>query len=146
MFNLDDNYEIIKVNSIDVVNNIQNTDIRPSIVHGNGLFALIDIKEDTTLTYLTGQILPNEFVKKHETPTREWNAIHEHFFLYRYARTKYSFINHSRDNYNCEVSFSYPIVSLIATKTIKIGDELLLDYRKEALPDWYTEGHGATYL
>ena len=146
MFNLDDNYEIIKVNSIDVVNNIQNTDIRPSIIHGNGLFALTDIKENTTLTYLTGQILPHYFVKKYDTPTREWNAIHEKFFLYRYARTKYSFINHSRDKCNCEVNFSYPTASLVSIKDIKPGEELLLDFRKEALPDWYTEGHGATYL
>jgi len=146
MFNLDDNYEIIKVNSIDVVNNIQNTEIRPSIVHGNGLFSLAEIKENTTLTYLTGQILPSSFVKKYDTPTREWNAIHENFFLYRFARTKYGFINHSRDKHNCEVSFSYPVVSLIASKDIKNGDEILLDYRKEAFPDWYLEGHGASYL
>lgn len=73
----------------------------------------------------------------------EWNALNKHTLLVRPLRTKYSYINHSRTP-NTEIL--YNPIRVVATKDINPQDELTLDYRKEALPKEYLDGHGKTYL
>lgn len=136
---LAEKYAVIEHNGVSVVDNIVDTKIASSIVHGFGLFALKAFPKDSLLTYLSGQFLPDEFIQSIDTPTQEWNAVSEHIFCYRWVRTKYGYINHSRDLSNCLISFDYPVVQLKTSRNIEIGEELFLDYQMEHLPAWYTE-------
>lgn len=73
----------------------------------------------------------------------EWTAIKEGVFLVRPLRTKYSFINHSR-NPNLEIDFS--TMEIRTLREIKTGEELTLDYLKEKLSENYQRTQGLNYL
>lgn len=138
-----------------IVNNIENTIISSSTIHGYGLFALEYIRKNTILCLLDGQIMPwsryheigemlaNQTGNLKDYFFMEWNALNKHTLLVRPLRTKYSYINHSRTP-NTEIL--YNPIRVVATKDINPQDELTLDYRKEALPKEYLDGHGKTYL
>ena len=130
------------MNSGLVVDNIADTNIRESQVHGKGLFTNKAIKKGSVLCVLDGQVIEYNLYEKNELAI-EWNAIENDFLLVRPYRTKYSYINHSRTP-NLEVT-SWPL-KVIAIRDISEGEELLLDYRKEPLPQKYIESHGKTYL
>lgn len=128
-----------------VVNNIQGTQIRPSTIHGMGLFATSDLDAGLLLCTLDGQIVEWDLYKQNPS-VLEWNSLDGVRLLLRPVRTKYSYINHSRVP-NCEVvGLSGDRVCVRTTRAIKTSEELLLDYRKETLPAEYLSGHGATYL
>lgn len=128
-----------------VVNNISVGSIRPSCIHGNGLFALRPIHFHELLAVLDGQIVPWKIYQDSHAEFVEWNALPKDQLLCRSVRTKYSFINHSRKP-NLLVQIEFPFVKLIATRNICEGEEFFLDYRKEPFPKEYLSGHGATYL
>lgn len=126
----------------DAVDNLAFTVIKPSKIHGFGLFATQFIAEGTPLGTLDGQIIPESLHNKFEL-TYEWNAIEIGTLLVRPYRTKYSYINHHRTP-NL-VLIGLPIV-VTALNDIKKGQELTLDYRKESLSQNYIETKGKYYL
>lgn len=127
------------------IDNIPKGFVAPSSIHGLGLFANSDLKRLETISILDGQIVNWELIKEF-CENSEWNALNEQQVLYRPFKTKYFFINHSRTP-NLEIITVKPrTLEIQVLKDLKFGEELLLDYRKEPLPEWYVNGHGATYL
>lgn len=137
-----------------ILDNIPGTIILPSALHGLGLFADTHIPRNTRLCVLDGQIVSYETY--HTLRDRldlshsakdylfmEWNALSEGNLLVRMFRTKYSYINHSHTP-NTHLIGNPP--ELWSITAISPGEELLLDYRREALPEAYLQGHGAHYL
>ncbi|WP_419770582.1 MAG: SET domain-containing protein-lysine N-methyltransferase [Candidatus Marinarcus sp.] len=122
----------------DVIDNLKFSYISKSSIHGNGLFANADIDENITLGELDGQFIQWDLHKEYDF-TLEWNAITKNILLVRPYRTKYSFINHSREP-NLEIH--YNPLRIITKKSIKLNEELTLDYRKEPLPDEYITNIG----
>lgn len=128
-----------------VIDNIPNTIIGKSQVHRFGLFSELDLSEGKLLATLDGQVVPWGLHEK-QNLTEEWNALPGERVLVRPYRTKYFYINHSREpNVIIEREVGEE-VKILTFKRISIGDELLLDYRKEPLSESYLKGHGATYL
>lgn len=133
-----------------VINNIAQTNILPSNIHGLGLFAQDGIEVNTTLCLLDGQkVLFSDYKEltqnRDDLPFLEWNALTKELLLVRFFRTKYSFINHSRTP-NCLAQAKGKSVIVSTIKDIQTEQELTLDYRNEPLPDEYLRGHGAAYL
>ncbi len=136
-----------------IIDNIKPTYISKSNVHGNGLFALADITKHHCLGTLDGQYMSWKLYDKiceqykseqfNEAFFMEWNAITNNLLLTRPFRTKYSFINHSREP---NLVIMYDPIRIVALENIKKDEELLLDYRRENLSDEYLNGHGKTYL
>ncbi len=137
-----------------IIDNISHAEIRPSSIHGFGLFATEPISAGTILGVLDGQVidwdeydlicsslsLPKQ-VK--QNIFMEWNALSESVLLVRPLRTKYSFINHSRTP---NVHLEYHPLRVVVSRDLQEGEELLLDYRCEPLRAEYLDGHGKTYL
>lgn len=147
--------DFIKKDFSKVIDNIKNTIIKKSEVHGYGLFATKLIKEGQVLCILDGQYLNYSFVKKtiktlekessskEKLRTLEWNQITNNLLLVRPYATKYRFINHSRIP---NVRVLQNPIRVISIKNIYEGEELLLDYREEELGDEYLLDHGMSYL
>ncbi|KXS55407.1 MAG: hypothetical protein AWU57_186 [Marinobacter sp. T13-3] len=131
---------------IDVVNNIADTRIQVSDIHGYGLFAEKVITEGSVLARLDGQVVSYDFNARTADFT-EWNALPGNRILVRPYRTKYSFINHSRTP-NCRVRMDdrHNVVVVEALLDVVPGAELTLDYRKEPLPDSYVSAEVGAYL
>lgn len=128
-----------------IINNIPGTTIGVSQVHGFGLFAGYEVSKGSLLAILDGQIIP-WWLHEEKELTEEWNALPGGRILVRPYRTKYYYVNHSREP-NLIVEWGADgEVSLVAFQRIMVGEEFLLDYRKEPLPETYLKGHGATYL
>jgi len=132
-----------------IIDNISCTEIKPSPIHGLGLFATKAFGPGVELCRLDGQLMPyavlvsSDLHQIVDPSTLEWNALPDDIVLLRPVRTKYSFINHSFTP-NCMLMGSPPI--LWTYSEIAPGEELLLDYTKERLPSAYLSGHGASYL
>ena len=123
-----------------IVDNLLFSEIRPSTIHGDGLFATNSINANSILGILDGQLVPWD---EQFSTAFEWNAISESQLLIRPLRSKYSYINHSRTP---NLQREYHPLRVTALKDIKAGEELTLDYRKEPLPKTYQQGHGSGYL
>lgn len=130
---------------IDVVNNVELAYIKESSVHGYGLFASCDIKANTKMAELDGQIISWALHEKFGLAD-EWNALLGDRIIVRPYKTKYYYINHSRSPNLKTVRGDLDRVSLYAKSNICAGEELFLDYREEPLAENYLRGHGATYL
>lgn len=134
-------------NEIDIIDNIPNTRIAPSAIHGEGLFATVTIPAGSILTVLDGQMIP--MAMQHVVSTDicaahcEWNAVSRDMLLVRAFRTKYSFINHS---HNPNVRLEYNPLRIVVSRELKAEDELTLDYNKEPLPEQYMALHGRHFL
>lgn len=136
-----------------IIDNLRNTKIGASITHGNGLFATSEMEEGFCLGTLDGQLVSWSLYEQmseemsserfHEAFFMEWNAIEQDTLLVRPFRSKYSFINHSR---NPNLFLMQEPLRVVTLRPIAQGEELFLDYRKEALNDDYLQGHGKTYL
>lgn len=130
------------MNPADVIDNIAFTTIRQSKIHGLGLFAENKIAAGQLLGYLDGQEVPWSLHQKYNL-TCEWNALTNELLLVRPYRTKYSFINHSRQP---NVKIEYQPLRVVAIQNIDPDEELTLDYRREPLPEDYINNHGQSYL
>lgn len=126
----------------DVIDNLRLTRIAKSRIHGNGLFASEDVPAKTVLGELDGQVIPWRLHQKYSL-TMEWNALDEKTLLVRPYRTKYSYINHSREP---NLVLARNPLRVVTLKYILSGEELTLDYRSEPLPPEYISGEGSLYL
>jgi len=134
-------------NEIDIIDNIPNTIIGRSDIHGKGLFSTVPIPAGAILAVLDGQLIP--LAKQHIVTADicashcEWNAVSKDMLLVRAFRTKYSFINHSN---NPNLRLEYNPLRIVVSSDLNRGDELTLDYSKEPLPEQYLELHGRHFL
>lgn len=138
-----------------IIDNIPDTYIAESSIHGKGLFAAKDFRKGEILTVLDGMRISEDVYRQvvcsfYDLPNyareyffTEWTAIAPQVLLVRPFRTKYSFINHSRTP-NLEIDFQ--TLEVKAIRDIKKGEELTLDYRKEHLSEEYWKSHGCNYL
>jgi SET domain-containing protein len=134
-----------------VVDNIHNTEIKKSKIHGYGLFATTLIKSGSILCILDGQIVSwssydrvsstKPFGDYSDNLFMEWNFLEHNVIMFRPFRTKYSFINHSIDPN--VILRRYP-VTLISIQDIHKGEEITIDYRKEPLN--YNYAKNANFL
>ena len=131
-----------------VMNNIVGTEIKESLIHGFGLFATKELRVNNTLCKLSGQRLsPKEYQELidgnlENTSNREamaYNFLMECNYatnrvdlIVRALRTKYSYINHSTEP---NVFFDLDCQEVYPLRNILPGEELLIDYRNEPLPD-----------
>ena len=129
-----------------IVDNIPGTEIQPSTVHGNGLFATRDFLAGEIIAALDGQVIDwasfdqiksmQPYGSDNGDLFMEWNALSPTTLLVRPFRTKYSFINHGR-NPNVE-RIDNPL-RLATTTAIAAGSELFIDYRQEPLSTEYLQ-------
>jgi SET domain-containing protein len=137
------------------IDNIESTKIGPSSIHGFGLFAKKDIKQNTLLCLLEGQLLDRKDYKRIGDYCKplvesldnylfmECNYVSLEHILVRPFRTKYSYINHSNTP---NVSLFYNPIRIEAVAHIKPGDELTIDYTKESLSGEYLSHPDKTFL
>lgn len=129
-----------------IINNIQHTEIRPSLIHGFGLFSTEAIGAGYALATLDGQIISHEFYQEmrarlslpgnsKESVFMEWNYVPGKRMLVRMFKTKYSYINHAQRP-NCKLLGHPP--TLWSVENIEKGAELTLDYDDESLRNGYT--------
>lgn len=128
-----------------VIDNIQQTDIKPSPIHGFGLFSTAPIGAGYALATLDGQIISYAFYQEMKTrlslPVNakdsafmEWNFLYGKRMLVRMFKTKYSYINHSQRP-NCKL-LGYP-PTIWSIENIAEGDELTLNFHDEPLRNEY---------
>ena len=127
-----------------IIDNIRNTYIDISSIHGFGLFVKKAIPAGTVLCELDGQKMDwNHYEKLRKIINlgeyqdyifMEWNALDPKTLLVRAFRTKYSYINHSKTP-NVEVKYNPTRIE--AVKDIGEHDELTIDYSKEPLSEEY---------
>ena len=127
-----------------IVDNIKNTYIDISSIHGFGLFAKKPIQAGAILCELDGQKMDWDHYEKLRKTINlgeyqdyifmEWNALDTKTLLVRAFRTKYSYINHSKAP-NVEVKYNPTRIE--AVKDIGEHDELVIDYSKEPLSEEY---------
>lgn len=129
-----------------IINNIQHTDIRPSPIHGFGLFSTAFIGAGYALATLDGQIISYEFYREmkfrlslpensKDSIFMEWNFLTGKRMLVRMFKTKYSYINHSQRP-NCKL-LGYP-PTIWSIENIGEGDELTLNFHDEPLRNGHT--------
>ena len=129
-----------------VLDTIQDTRIAPSPIHGYGLFSRCLMPAGRLLAQLDGQRVPWSLHRALEL-CEEWNALSPDWLLVRPYKTKYGFINHSRQpNARLELQPSGDRLKLFTARAIAAGDEITLDYRNEPLPEDYLSAHGNSYL
>jgi SET domain-containing protein len=127
----------------DVINNIPRTHFSKSDIHGHGLFATEGFSAEEQLCVLDGQRVSWRVYSRRKGFSGEWNATTGDVLVIRPFRTRYFYINHSRSP-NLQV-LEDPL-RVVALREIAAGEELLLDYRREPLPEEYMQTHGSTYL
>jgi diguanylate cyclase (GGDEF)-like protein len=141
-------YSFVMDNTID---NIKDSEIRYSTLHGFGLFATNSLKKGTVICELTGQIMTKLTYQKlvhNLTPLikdmqfyflMECNHINDpECLMVRSFRTKWSYVNHCI-NPNCYFDISKS--QLITIKDIQENEEITFDYRTEPLSNEYKEKH-----
>lgn len=126
----------------DHIATIPHTEVRPSPIHGRGLFATAPLAAGTLLATLDGQAIDPE-ADPAVIDALEWNAISPSVLLVRPLRTSYGFMNHS-DHPNVAVDGDGR--RLWATAPIPSGTELTLDYLAQPVPDAYLASGEVTRL
>ena len=128
-----------------IIDNISQTYISHSSIHGFGLFANKNINADEKIGRIDGQLIDRKYIHHFRKSNKiygynEWTAISEDKLLARPFRTKYGYINHSRlpniklDGFN-----------IITIREIQKDEEIFIDYRQEHLGKNYI-GTKGTYL
>ena len=86
--------------------------LKDSNIHGIGLFAKQNILKDTFIHYTHG----------YHRRYKDWiNLV---------PNCKY---NHSKENENCEIVIEDKVIKMVASKDIREGEELLVDYTKNEI-------------
>lgn len=135
---------INKLKSIpnNIIDNIPNTSISHSSIHGFGLFANKDFKLNEKIGAIDGQLVERKHIHNFRKSNKihgynEWTAISEDKLLARPFRTKYGYINHSR-----LPNIKLVGVEIITIREIKKNEEIFIDYRQEHLGKNYINTKG----
>lgn len=119
--------------AIDVLNDVVNTKLAPSNIHGVGVFALRDIKKGERMYQNT---IPNTF----DLPYSKFNKLKPYvketilqFFPFKVIEKESTFwypVNSMQAYMNHSNTPNYDAHEDIALNDIKAGDEVTEDYRK----------------
>lgn len=136
------------------LDNIDDTEIRESKIHGYGLFALRNFRAGETICALDGQVIPWSRYEELENELKsklgelsdyffmEWNCIRPDALLVRPFRTKYSYINHSCKSRNLKLKkIRDGCVLIFVEEDIAEGEEMLINYNDEPLSDDYIKNN-----
>lgn len=108
---------------------IKKVTVKESLLHGNGLFSILDISEGQIITKIVGETInADECVKREDEGNVYIFWKDDDTYIDVSGTKELKFLNHSCD-YNCEVDEddSGELV-LVATRDIKSGEELTIDY------------------
>lgn len=126
----------------DHMTTIHDVAIRPSPIHGLGVFTTRRRPAGEVVTVLDGQVVPHGddlgFLLKYE-----WNAVSDAAVMLRPVWTTYGFINHARP---ALLSFRLYDRALITTRDVEAGTELTLDYCEHGMPSVYLRSDHGRYL
>jgi hypothetical protein len=132
------------------VDNLRDTYVKRSAVHGFGLYADRALTAGERLGSLDGQFVDrssfDRMVSREPFPGfggylfEEWNAISADRLLVRPFRSKYGFINHAREP-NLVIAREGGSLYIDVLADVRAGAELFLDYRAESLGDAYRRRH-----
>ena len=126
----------------DFLETIADAQLRPSPVHGRGLFSLRERPLGEVLCILEGEVVSHgedlDFLLSHE-----WNALSADEILLRRDWTSYGFINHARP---ANLTIRLDDHSLRAARDIMAGEELTLDYTEHGMPEVYLNSAHGSYL
>jgi uncharacterized protein len=111
--------------------------VRPSGIHGMGLFASADIPEGTNIMIISGEVIDEEECIRREEAEGNvyifWNGDN---YIDTNNTDKIKYINHDCD-YNCEITDRNDhSLFLTAARHIKAGEELTIDYGYEEIYDY----------
>jgi len=125
-----------------VIDNISNTYVSHSFIHGFGLFANKNINADEKIGRIDGQLIDRKHIHHFRKSNKvygysEWTAISEDKLLARPFRTKYGYINHSR-----LPNVKLDGLDIITIREIHKDEEMFIDYRQEHLGKNYTTTKG----
>ncbi len=126
----------------EVLQTIQDVELRPSPINGTGLFTTRDRSKGEILAVLDGQVVPHgndlDFLLAHE-----WNAISDEEILLRPVWTLYGYINHARPGL---LTFSLIHRTLSLRQDVISGTELTLNYLEHGMPEVYMASPHGQYL
>lgn len=113
--------------------------VRPSGIHGQGLFALTDIHEGTNIMVISGEVISeDECVRREDEENNVYIFWNEDNYIDTSNTDKIKYINHNCDC-NCEVTDrDDESLFLAATRDIHAGDELTIDYGYDEIYDYCT--------
>ena len=115
----------------------ERVEVRPSGVHGKGVFALRPIRKGTRIIEYTGERI--SWKKAQDLPPHDPKQPHHTFFFSlddgnvinaSVGGNDSRWINHSCAP-NCETSESKDRIYVVALRNLKPGEELFYDYRLE---------------
>ncbi|WP_260261583.1 SET domain-containing protein-lysine N-methyltransferase [Vibrio intestinalis] len=152
MANITQDIDFVRQATLDT---ISDTIINPSPTHGFGLFLTQSKSENTVIGRLDGQLVSRaDYSALQQLIAPQIEPYQDYFFMectylpddqlmVRSLRTKYSYINHHRQP---NIAINFDTLELVTLRDIDKGEELLVDYRKEWLPDSYINGERGQYL
>lgn len=121
---------------------IEDVELRPSTIQGQGMFATRARLRGEVLVILDGQVISADDFPR-IVDALEWNALAPGRLLVRPIRTSYGYINHS-------VTPNVEIVpdgrTMRAARNIAVDDELTMDYFAQPVPASYLHSEEARVL
>lgn len=102
--------------------------VRPSNIHGQGIFTTIDITCGSEIMIIDGEVISEEECIRREEEGNVYIFWNETHYIDTYNTKKIKYINHKCD-FNCEVvETENDGLLLAASKDIAAGEELTIDY------------------
>lgn len=112
-------------------------EVRPSPIHGKGIFTKVDIKTDELVMIVQGEVITGKECERREEEENNvyifWNG---RYYIDTAMTDKIKYINHDCKP-NCGVwERNRESLNLIAERDIKAGEEITMDY---GYPEIYEE-------
>lgn len=102
--------------------------VKPSNIHGLGIFTLIDIPEGSLIMVINGEVISEEECIKREEKGNVYIFWNGDSYIDTINEKKIKFINHKCD-FNCDVvDGDNNNLWLVSYRDIKAGEELTIDY------------------
>ena len=102
--------------------------VRPSDIHGKGIFTTVDIPSGCEIMLIEGEIISEEECIRREEEGNVYIFWNEDSYIDTFNTEKIKYINHKCD-FNCEVlEADNNGLMLAASRDIKAGEELTIDY------------------
>ena len=107
--------------------------VKPSPIHGSGIFTNVDIAEGSEILLISGEVISEEECIRREEKGNVYIFWNENNYIDTTNTEKIKFINHNCD-FNCDVlDGEKNTLKLVAYKNISAGEELTIDYGYEEI-------------
>ncbi len=107
--------------------------VKPSSIHGKGVFTIVDIPAGSEILIITGEVISEEECIKREEKGNVYIFWNEDSYIDTTNTEKIKYINHNCD-FNCDVlDGDGKNLRLVAYKNIFAGEELTIDYGYEEI-------------